>query len=130
MSTYATVPEVGEQSSKPSTLGFKKVVAGAAVAAFLLAYNGLCVTGQISADSAAWAQDSGPYFALWECIGSPDQYVGYYGNENEKLHASLSHWDNGDCIGVRANLHVGKLVERFDCAWDEDHHVYSNWHME
>ena len=37
MSTYATVPEVGEQSSKPSTLGFKKVVAGAAVAAFLLA---------------------------------------------------------------------------------------------
>ena len=229
MSTYATVPEVGEQSSKPSTIGFKKVVAGAAVAAFLLAslaavavaggsappvyelssneklrenphkhkiklhgkkfpngdnvclgfegypdyqdddmpydqddligskllimecrnaplflwsrsvfpgdvwkltYSGLCVTGQISADSAAWAQDSGPYFALWECIGSPDQYVGYYGNENEKLHASLSHWDNGDCIGVRANLHVGKLVERFDCAWDEDHHVYSNWHME
>ena len=37
MSTYATVPEVGEQSSKPSTLGFKKVVAGAAIAAFLLA---------------------------------------------------------------------------------------------
>ena len=34
------------------------------------------------------------------------------------------------CIGVRANLHVGKLVERFDCIWDEDHHVYSYWHFE
>ena len=94
MSTYATVPEVGEQSSKPSTIGFKKVVAGAAVAAFLLA----------SLAAVAVAGGSAP--------------------------PVLSHWDNGDCIGVRANLHVGKLVERFDCAWDEDHHVYSNWHME
>ena len=45
MSTYATVPEVGEQSSKPSTLGFKKVVAGAAVAAFLLASLAAVVVG-------------------------------------------------------------------------------------
>ena len=36
MSTYATVPEVEEQPLKPSTLGFKKVVAGALFAAFLL----------------------------------------------------------------------------------------------
>ena len=86
MSTYATVPEVGEQSSKPSTLGFKKVVAGALFAAFLL--------GSLAAVVVAGG------------------------------------WDNGYCIGVRANLHVGKLVERFDCSWDEDHHVYSNWHME
>lgn len=229
MSTYATVPEVGEQSSKPSTLGFKKVVAGAAVATFLLGslaavvvaggsappvyelssidewhkqkhkiklhgkkfpngdnvclgfehdpdyqlrdqeligskllimecrnapaflwsrsvspgdvwkltYNNLCVTGHVSPDFPG-TLDSSPYFALMYCVDTPDQYVGYYGNENDKLHASLSHWDNGDCIGVRATvrpdggneLHVGKLVERFECPSGEYRHVYTDWHME
>ena len=45
MSTYATVPEVGEQSSKPSTLGFKKVMAGALFAAFLLGSLAAVVVG-------------------------------------------------------------------------------------
>jgi len=102
MSTYATVIEVGEQSSKPSTLGFKKVVAGAAVAAFLLG----------SLVAVAVAGGSAP--------------------------PVLSHWDNGDCIGVRATvrpdggneLHVGKLVERFECPSGEYRHVYTDWHME
>ena len=45
MSTYATVPEVGEQSSKPSTLGFKKVMAGALFTAFLLGSLAAVVVG-------------------------------------------------------------------------------------
>ena len=45
MSTYATVPDVGEQSSKPSTLGFKKVVAGAAVAFLLGSLAAVVVAG-------------------------------------------------------------------------------------
>ena len=125
MSTYATVPEVEEQPLKPSTLGFKKVVAGALFAAFLLGSLAAVVVAGGSAP---------PVYEL----SSNEKWRENPHKHKIKLHGKkfpngdnvCLGFDNGDCIGVRANLHVGKLVERFDCAWDEDHHVYSDWHME
>ena len=68
-------------------------------------------------------------FSFKPCADTPAQHVGYYGNENQKLHASLYDEKKGDCIVVPSGLDLGKYVERGACD-DDDPDIYSDWLME
>ena len=88
-----------------------------------LTYNGLC----LEADDFYYLDGDG--FSFKPCADTAAQHVAYYGNENQKFHASLSHYEQGDCLVVTSGLGLGRHVERAACD-DDDPDIYSDWIME